>query len=215
MQAPVRLWLLCQWSNASATPPAQPFSYEPSNQTVIWNDVNGIGHTGNLAVFNATADMASVTKISLLGKPITSISNIGSLPSLNNLTLKGTLLASFDITHNPLLSFLDCSSCVLIASLDITHNPVLTSLTVKFNPLTILDISQNPLLVTIQASSMNLMSSSVNTILSLLVSFGHTGGTVNLVSQTPAAPPTVGPPNGIVAKAALLAEAPPWTVSTD
>jgi hypothetical protein len=71
------------------------------------------------------------------------------------------------------------------------------------------------LLTTFYVFSNVLTVLAVNTILTNLVSAGLTGGTVHTGIQTPAAPPSVGPPNGIVAKAALLAEVPAWSVTTD
>lgn len=54
---------------------------------------------------------------------------------------------------------------------------------------------------------------SINQILTDLVTNGKLGGTCDVNLQTPAAPPTVGPPSGIAAKATLLTRG--WTVNTD
>jgi hypothetical protein len=114
-------------------------------------------------------------------------------------TLSGIVFISGDITlisnlaRLPGLVTLNCSGEAL-ATLDVSACPALTGLNCSGNALTVL---------------------AVNTILSNLVTNGQTGGNVDCSAQTPAAPPSVGPPNGIVAKAALLAKVPPWTVTTD
>jgi hypothetical protein len=75
-----------------------------------------------------------------------------------------------------------------------------------------LDIQYNPLITQLGASG-SLTSLNIDTILSLLVSFGKLGGSASISGQVPPAPPTVGPPNGIAAKATLIGRG--WTVTTD
>jgi hypothetical protein len=172
--------------------PFIPFSYAPATSIINWTDTNGGGQNGNLAFFNATADMASVTNIFLTSQALTAISNLGSLPALQVLIAESNFLTSVDLSHNPALTWVDFWS----------------------NQLTTLDISANPLVTTLYVFGGNSLTVlAVNTILSQLVTFGLGGGTVNISGQVPAAPPSVGPPNGIAAAAALVAAG--WTVTTD
>jgi hypothetical protein len=121
---------------------------------------------------------------------------------------------TIDVTGCTALTNLNCSLCTLV-SLDLSTCVALTTLTANSYYLTSVNISGCSALVSCNVANNNVPTSEVNTILSTLVGFGHTGGTVNTAGQFPAAPPSVGPPNGIVAKAALLAEVPAWTVTTD
>jgi hypothetical protein len=157
-----------------------------------WTDVNG-SQTGNLAFFDAHADLASVSFVDISGQSLTALSGLAALPAL---------------TH------LECSSDSL-TTLDISGNPLLTEVHANATSLTTLDISSNPLLTTVDLQSCNLTTAEVNAILAQLVASGQTGGTVYLQAQASLAPPSAGPPNGIAAAAALLAESPPWMVNTD
>lgn len=270
-------YLLCQWANKNPTPPPLPFSYSPDTAIITWTDINGAGQNGNLAFFNATADIASVSAVDLSGQPVTSVSNLSSLPALVNLNLGATLLTSLDVigcssltgivtfnspitsldvhglialqflncNGNPLTSLnvsgctgmtlLDCGNTLLtsldvsglvslndlecyqslLTSLNLTGCAALTIITAYSNALTTCNISASPLLSQVDFTSNQLTVLAVNTILDTLANNGVTGGTVSLSGQTPAAPPSVGPPDGIAAKATLQAEVPSWNVFTD
>jgi hypothetical protein len=145
--------------------------YSPATATIFWTDKNG-RLSGDLAHFNATADLVTVSSIDVDGQGLTSLSNLNVLPAL---------------------TYIDCDS----------------------NSLTYLDVSGNPLLTTLICSYNALPAYAVNTILSGLVANGKTGGAVDTVNQTPSAIPSHGPPDGIAAAAALRAETPVWTVTTD
>lgn len=257
--------------------PFAPFSYAPATSIITWTDINGAGQSGNLAFFNATANIPSVSIVALDYQALTSISNLSSLTALINLSCKGNFLAALDLTGCAPLVALTCTQNS-IASLDMTSCPSIASLYCDQNLLTTLDVTSNMALVYLICNSNllisfdvinhaalqyllcnnNLLSSidvtgctdlvqlkcnnnllttigmsatpvltyllchvnsmtvlAINNILSDFVYDGNTGGLVNCSGQTPAAPPSVGPPNGIVAKAALLAEVLPWTVTTD
>jgi Leucine-rich repeat (LRR) protein len=92
--------------------------------------------------------------------------------------------------------------------------PALVTLRNLQNNITTLDCLGCPLLKNVNLEEGSLTVLSVNTILNDLLTNGQTGGSLNLSIQLPS-PPSVGPPNGIVAMAALLAEVPAWTVATD
>ena len=103
----------------------------------------------------------------------------------------------------------------MLVSVDLTNNSLLSSFVAYTNGFTSLNVSSCPLMTALYCNGAKIPSADINTMLAFLVSSGLTGGTAIMSSQTPAAPPTVGPPNGIVAKAALLAMVPPWNVGTD
>jgi hypothetical protein len=85
--------------------------------------------------------------------------------------------------------------------------------------LTSLDITGLTKLAGLNLNKNTLTVESVNTILSTFDSFDTTFtppadyGIVDLSNQNPAAPPSVGPPNGITSKANLISRG--WTVNTD
>ena len=168
------------------------FSFAPATSTIAWTDVHG-ANNGNLAFFNANADFLSVSSINLDTQSLTAISNLAAVPALVTLHCATNSLTTLDISGCPNLAAVYCDTNS-ITTLDISHNPLLTVVSCQVNTLSV---------------------AAVNTILAQLVTFGLTGGTVYLNAQTPAAPPSAGPPNGIVAKAALLAETPAWAVLTD
>ncbi len=89
----------------------------------------------------------------------------------------------------------------------------LNSLVCSTNALTTIDVSACLALNHLDCSTNDLTVLAVNTLLNSLVTNGQIGGSCNCASQAPAASPSVGPPNGIVAKAALLLAG--WTVTTD
>lgn len=123
-------------------------------------------------------------------------------------------LATVDLTGCTALQQLNCSSnpgatlvindCVNLIAL-IAESIGLNTIDISFFPnLTLLFLFDNTLTVL-----------SVNTILTQLVTFGLQGGSVDTSGQTPAAPPSVGPPDGIAAVATLTGYATPWSVTTD
>jgi hypothetical protein len=191
------------------------FAFTNGNGLITWTDKNGTHNNLTLAVFNTTADFASVTSITI-NFPIT-ISNLRTLPVLNQLIGMNGTLRSLYLAGNPLLTRVLVNSNS-ITSLNLTHNPVLTYLDVRANSLVALDTTQNPLLGTgapntIWATGNQLTVDAVNRILVNAVATGAPAGNINISSQTPAAPPSHGPPDGITAKATLIARG--WGITTD
>jgi hypothetical protein len=81
----------------------------------------------------------------------------------------------------------------------------------SYNQLTSLTFDGYPKFLVCNNNS--LPTSQVNTILSDLAASGVTGGTVDLSNQTPPAPPSSGPPDGIGVVATLTGNG--WSVVTD
>lgn len=123
-----------------------------------------------------------------------------------------------------------------LTTLDLSHQASLGTLYLNSNPLTSLDLQGCDVLATLQLNSCQLTSidlltapdvtslsimngvltvDAVNHILAALVTSGKYGGSCDISNNTPNAPPSTGPPNGIAAKANLNNETPPWTVNTD
>jgi len=211
------------------------FSYEPSTALISWTDINGSFGPVDRPTFLAAVDIASVTSVTLNDGTVTSLSNLSSLPALTGLACQQNLLTTLDVTGCTALTSIVCDHNAL-TTLDVSGHTALTSLICTENSLTTLDVTGCTALTILECDHNSLTTFdltgctaltglncgynalpvlAVNTILSDLVTNGHVGGAASLDGQTPAASPSVGPPNGIVAKAALLAEAPPWTVTTD
>jgi hypothetical protein len=89
-----------------------------------------------------------------------------------------------------------------ISEIDITNNS-----------LSSIDLSNCEILGAITLTNNNLNSNSINTILNDILNTGPVSGVAQLDGQSPSAPPTTGPPDGIAAKAALISNG--WTVVTD
>lgn len=166
----------------------QPFSYAPAGAVITWSDSGG-GHAGNLATFNATADIPSVFLLNVNGLGLTSIVGLHQFPLLNNF---------------------DCGGCSL-TDLDVSLNPLLTLFVVTVNAgITAVNVATNPALMTVQMGFCSLTQDAVNAILIALDGFGTLNGTVTLNNQTPPAPPSGA---GIAAAASLVGKG--WAVTTD
>lgn len=92
-----------------------------------------------------------------------------------------------------------------VASIQLSIGPNITSFS---------GILYLPLLNYVDFSGNNISVDVVNDILVGLAINGLLNGYVDLSGQTPAAPPSVGPPDGIAAKA-YLSSLLGWTISTD
>ena len=202
-----------------AAPPVVAFSYVPATAGGFYA-TGGIATPGpitpftDLAAFNAL-DPATITLLYLPTNGLTSITGLNTLPNLQTLCLDGNNLTTVDFTGCTALVNLFCSLNPSLTSINLTGCTALGGLVCNSNTLTTLDVTGCTALRYLICNSNALTVTAVNTLLSDLVSNGQTGGTVNCSTQTPFAPPDAGPPNGIVAKAALLAELPPWVVITD
>lgn len=108
-----------------------------------------------------------------------------------SLEISVTNATSMTIASLPDLGYIDVSDCAL-TSVSISNCVALVELYFNFNQLS---------------------SAQVNQILYQLSTNAIDDGVVVLNNQTPAAPPTTGPPDGVAAKATL--EGRGWTVSVD
>lgn len=155
--------------SASPLPPAPPgffFSYTPNTATITWTDNNGSGLEGDLAFFNANADIASVSVVSLFSVGITSISHIQSLPALTQLTVAtNPALTVLDVSGMPALTVILASNCGLIT-------PNLTGCT----GLTVLDFSFNAIT--------SITGLSTCTALTTFLAFNNLFATLNLTTNT-------------------------------
>lgn len=183
---------VCAWANSGPVPIPR-FSWEPPAALITWTDINGTFGPVDRATFFATADIPTVSVLALVDGLVTNISNISTLPALVNFTT----LYNSGLTS---LSFVGCS--------------LLTVLETSFNALTSCDIAGCANLNFFDCGSNPLTVQSVNSLLSALAATGTAGGFLRCESIPPA-PPSTGPPDGIAAKATLLAELPAWTVITD
>jgi hypothetical protein len=107
-----------------------------------------------------------------------------------------TAMTGLNCSYNS-LSTLDVSTCTALTGLDCYNNSLTTLTVTGCTAMTYLNCFSNSLTVL-----------SVNTTLfdmdSIATLGSFTGGTIDTSSQTPAAPPDTGPPNGVAAKADLI-----------
>lgn len=168
---------------------ATSFSYAPASAVVWWVDANG-NHGGapgdDLEYFNANADFDSVSVLDLDPADLGTDTPITSVSNLADLPN----LAVLDVANNPSLNTLNLSGCELLER--------------------------------VLASNCSLNVKQVNTVLHDLAALtwqprpnGISHGWLYIDGQTPPAPPSHGPPNGIAAEHKLVNEDPPWTVVTD
>ena len=193
---------------------ARLFSWEPASAVITWTDKNGSFGPVNRPTFYAVADQATVSSVFLNSTGITSISNMDRLPAL----------AAFTTKSNPALKSLDATGCQALTSLKASSNSTLSQLIVDNCPLLALlafnatqvasvEIGRCPLLLSLSGSGCPLSVLQVNAFLAQLAAFGLSGGAVLLNLLSPHTPPSVGPPDGIAAKATLISRS--WTVTTD
>lgn len=179
-------------------------------------------------------DVSGCTSLATLDLQSTSISSLDltSNTSLTNLTCDDSLLSSLAITGLTSLAQLTCLEHSLVginistntsltavaiyegplASIDLSNNIELEILTLDENALSTLNIAANTALTQVSAIANSLSVSAVNGILSDLDTNGLSNGVVDISGGTNAAP-TVGPPNGIAAKASLIGKG--WSVTTN
>ena len=140
--------------------------------------------------------------------------DLSSVPNLVLLGLSATKISTLDLSANTSLTTIIGNNTYL-TGLDLTGLVALANLELSSNEITTVDVSPAVGLTTLHLTACLLTSDAVNHILAALVANAQLGGICALTGQTPAAPPTTGPPDGIAAKAALKAEDPAWTVTTD
>jgi Leucine-rich repeat (LRR) protein len=153
----------------AAAPPIPAFAYAPDTAIITWEDMNGAGQTGNLAFFNATADIASVTSVELISQSLTSISNLNLLPALNYLDIDGNAgVTALDLTGCGLLATLNFPVCN-VASVDLSPCTLLLNLDCANNGILALDVSANTLLQFFNCSGNLLIALDVTALTALQV----------------------------------------------
>ena len=217
MRGPVMIALMSSWAGCVVVPPPPappviPFSFSPSVGGFPWRDKNGNYNT-TLAIFQATADMGSVFYIDLSNHGLTSIVGLGSLPSLQVFYAQNNSLTTLDLSGNPALVTFLCYNNSL-SSLNIGTSTNLTTLFLYQN-LALSDFTLNGFssLLTFNGRLCGLTTAKVNRMLDGLNIYGLHNGSCQLDSQTPAAPPSTGPPDGVFASASLTGKG--WYITTD
>ena len=203
-----------------------PFSYSPEDQTVYWTDTVG-AQSGDLAYFNATADMATVSAVNLGNSTATTVTIGNQLPLLSNFNCELAAVTTINVGSQPNLTIFTCGEnsltgldlsgcpalqslvCYLnsITSLDLSGLPDLNYLSSESNLLTSIDLSANPLLATIYLQDNSMDAAAVDAVLIAVNAFGTSGGTIDIRNN---AAPTAA---GVVAKNALAGRL--WTIFTD
>ncbi len=152
----VRVALMCEWAGG-VTPPVGGFSYTPDTAIIAWVDSGG-SKSGNLAAFNATADIATVSSVTGINIGLTGISGLSTLPALFRLDVSNNAgLTSLDLTGCASLNFLNCSSCP-VATLDVSDCVVLDQLLCSDCSLTELILSSNTALTVVDCDDNQITS---------------------------------------------------------
>jgi hypothetical protein len=125
-----------------------------------------LGYDTVLDDFVLTANINTVTSLTVVGYSIADLTGIEGFTSLKELDCSFILLTSLDVTQNTALTNLDCEFNNL-TSLDVTQNTVLTNLTCDSNQLTSLDVTQNTVLTDLSCADNQLTNLDVtqNTVL--------------------------------------------------
>jgi Leucine-rich repeat (LRR) protein len=100
----------------------------------------------NLTQWLTPEEIAAVTVIDVQNLGIASMVGIEYFPALESLTTLGNPIRSLDLSGNPNLRQLHCSSCEL-SELDLSHTPDLYRLSCLGNSITSLDLTHTPRLV--------------------------------------------------------------------
>ena len=152
---------------------ALPMTYIPDDnfeQALI-----GLGYdSGLLDDYVPTANISSVTTLSLQNKNIADLTGIEDFSSLERLYLSDNKLTSLDLRQNTKLKILHCQSNQL-TSLDISKNTALTEIAPNFNQLTKLDLSNNPGLIKVfcQSNKLTELDISNNMALQTLICYSN------------------------------------------
>lgn len=192
--------------------------WTPSSQIVGWTDKSGphgLSPGQDLYYFKSHADLPTVTLLTFNGSGLmTSITGLDSLPALNQLFCNNMALTYINLSGCKNLSTLWCQNN-FISALDVSPCVVLSDLQCYNNSLTSLNIGTSSSFVSVDAHT-NALPAGPNGVNQLLVNLatyclGNNGNVDSTVGTN--SPPTVGPPNGLAAKASLTLNG--WTVSTN
>jgi hypothetical protein len=164
------------------TPPPTQIAWEAASAMVFWEDNALNPFSGNLAFFQANANLADMASFNIVGEGITSIVGLDTLVDVETIFLDNNALTSLpalpDTGH--LLTFSAASNQITsiasfagtIATLSIGGNPGLTSVPPLPAPLSFFDFSLT-----------GFNAAGVKDLLGQLVTNGLNNGTVALVSM--------------------------------
>lgn len=143
------------------------FAYTPASAIVTWDDAFGLGQTGNLAQFHATADIPTVNQIQMSGTGINTITGLSTLPALAALDVSGNNLTALDLTGCTALMVLYCGINPMV-SLDVRPATNLTQLSAQNGFLTTLNVSGLQFLQFIDCDANSLTALDLSTCPSLI-----------------------------------------------
>jgi hypothetical protein len=151
--AAVLTYLLCRIKKNDQ--PTDLISWEPASAGGFYNAAIPFA---NLAAFRAI-DPATVTALNLSTQPITSLTNLSTLPNLATLSVIGTNLVTLLLVDCPALFWVNAYQCPLLTSVVIQNSPYILELDVKQCALTALDVSDLVYLQTLDCTA-----NSINTL---------------------------------------------------
>lgn len=133
----VMVYLMCQWVKKKE--PTELIVWSPDTAVASWTDGGGL-HNGNLSSFRSTADMDSVTVLTLNGTGITLLENLDVLPALLTLNCNNNALTSLSVAGCNALTFVDATNNQITA-FDGSVAPNLTQISIGNNNLALLDVT--------------------------------------------------------------------------
>ena len=103
----------------------------------------------NISDLTGIEDFTALADLYCSGNLLTSL-DVSTNTALDYLSCASNYLTSLDVSVNTALTYLNCGNNQLLTSLDVSTNTALTSLSCNFNPFTSLDLSQNTALTELQ-----------------------------------------------------------------
>ncbi len=197
---------------------------------IIWPTVWGIGNLKDCSLFGnfcTTIDLSSVPFISQgihVGYPRIALSAQDALTNfIKPSAIEGAKIEHFQLQNNDLLTSLDIGTLTNLKNINIHTQTLLTSITLPSTttPCEVTYIEDNPVLGYIDFKSMSNLTDVNNAVVNVasnnwtativnqvlvdldtISSAGYTGRTITIDGTNAA--PTVGPPDGLTAKASLM-----------
>lgn len=194
-------------TTTTTTPPPPSITWAPSSAEASWTDINGT-FNGNLSTFISTANLGTVSSLSLPNSSLTSFAAGVDLPSIVTLDLINNTLSILDITGMPQLASLTISNNN-ITSLIVSGSTDLALLNASNNPITNIGINIFNSLNDVSIDGANLSENEVDTILFMLDQRGLTNGFCDLSGGTSSPPSST----GLSYKDSLITKG--WDVTTN
>ncbi len=160
-------------------------TYVPDDNFEAFLETNGMGNGIANDDYVTTANIATVTNLSVPSLNISDLTGIEDFVALTSLNCGSNQLTSLDVTSNTLLNWLTFYGN-LISSIDLSQNTQLQFISAGNNNLTSLDFSNNPLMEEIDCPQNQLATINVSqcTVLNNLTCNDNNLQTIDLTTNT-------------------------------